>query len=128
MIRAHFRVNIPRARQSIKRHVLSYQKKIAFQLLEGIVVMTPKDTGRATGNWFVTLVAPRLDYDWDQKDLAGGGTISAGSAVIQGLQDYGAIYLTNNLPYIVSLEKGHSRQAPAGMVQVSLDRVAAGLG
>ena len=127
MIRARFRVNIPRARAQMKEAVLIKQKKVAFNLLEGIVNMTPVDTGRARGNWMVALGSPDLSSNWEKKDKEGGGTISAGTQTIGNLHDYGAIYLTNNLPYIIALEKGRSQQAPAGMVQVSLDRVTAGL-
>ncbi len=109
--------------------VVLVQKKLAFQILEGIVNMTPVDTGRARGNWQVTIGAPSAAVDENRFDKAGGGTISAGAAVISSLTDLGAIYITNNLPYILPLERGHSqRQAPSGMVQVTLDRVSAQLG
>jgi hypothetical protein len=127
MIRMRFNIDLAQVRSRLQGHVLTVQKKLAFNLLEGVVIMTPVDTGRAKGNWFVTILAPRLDYDWAKSDPTGQETINAGTAELQRLQNYGAIYLTNNLPYIVPLEKGHSRQAPAGMVRVSLDRVAAGL-
>lgn len=127
MIRMDFRINIPAVAGRLKKKVLLSQKKIAFDVLSGVVSMTPVDKGRAKGNWFISLGAPRVDYEWGRLDPSGNETISAGTQVIDQLQDYGAIYLTNNLPYILPLEKGHSRQAPAGMVRLSLDRVAAGL-
>jgi len=127
MIRMRFNVPMGKIRERMKDKVLIVQKKIAFDLLEGIVNMTPVDTGRARGNWQVALTAPDLSADWEKKDKAGSGTIMAGAGTINSLQDYGAIYLTNNLPYIAALEKGRSSQAPAGMVQLSLDRVTAGL-
>lgn len=125
MIRAHFRINTNRVRENIEKKVILVQKKIAFQLLGGIVDMCPVDTGRARGNWQVTLGAPVSDFDWERKDKDGGPTKIAGNATIQSITTLGTIYLTNNLPYILALEKGHSRQAPAGMVQVTLDRVGA---
>jgi hypothetical protein len=33
------------------------------------------------------------------------------------------IWISNNLPYIVELEKGHSKQAPQGMVALSIGEV-----
>lgn len=129
MIRARFRVNTRRVAKGIEEKVLLVQKKIAFQLLEGIVNMTPVDTGRARANWQVTIGTPTLAHSWESYDKPGDGTISSGSAVISSLRTLGTIYLTNNLPYILSLEKGHSqRQAPQGMVQVTLDRVSAQFG
>ncbi len=128
MIRMRFNLDLSAVRKRIGQKVVVAQKKIAFNLLDGIVNMTPVDTGRARGNWLVSLGSPDLSFRWDTKDSGGGSTIAAGSTKIQELQTYGAIYITNNLPYIVALEKGRSGQAPVGMVQVSLDRVAAGLG
>lgn len=127
MIRMRFNIDLNRVRARLKEKTLVVQKKIAFDLLEGIVNMTPVDTGRAKGNWLVSLGHPDLSSEWEKKDKAGNATISAGTQEIQGLHDYGAIYLTNNLPYISALENGRSQQAPAGMVRVSLDRVASGL-
>lgn len=128
MIRAKFNYHPQQTQNALKKTVLTVQKKVAFQLLDGIINMTPVQTGRARGNWQVALGTPNVSMDWEKKDRSGGGTIAAGSVVISSLQDYGTIYLTNNLPYILPLENGHSRQAPAGMVQVSLDRVAAQFG
>ena len=38
-----------------------------------------------------------------------------------------SIWISNNLPYITALEDGHSKQAPAGMVALSLAEVSSGL-
>lgn len=127
MIRMKFNINLAKVRERLKDQTLVVQKKIAFDLLEGIVNMTPVDTGRARGNWQVALGFPDLSSDWEKKDPGGSSTIQAGTAEIRNLHDYGAIYLTNNLPYITALENGRSQQAPAGMVRLSLDRVSAGL-
>jgi hypothetical protein len=124
MIRARFNVNLGQVRQRIGDKVVLVQKKVAMQVLEGVVNMTPVDTGRARGNWMVTLGQPTTTFDWETKDKAGGETIAHGTQMIQQIVKPGAVYITNNLPYIVGLEKGRSGQAPSGMVAVTLDRVA----
>lgn len=124
MIRAKFKLNLPKMEKRIDHVILAIQKKVAMQLLEGIVNMTPVKTGRARGNWQVALGAPGTTVLQEAFDPAGQATIEAGSATIQSLTTLGAIYLTNNLPYILPLEQGSSKQAPSGMVQVNLDRVA----
>jgi hypothetical protein len=44
--------------------------------------------------------------------------------VIQGFTtQVGTIWLMNNLPYAQPLEYGHSSQAPAGMVRISVIEV-----
>jgi|ERR1035437_3480767 hypothetical protein len=78
--------------------------------------------GRARANWQVGLNSP-VSGSVDDVDAAGGGTISAGIAIIAGAtQDGQEIHITNNLPYIVPLNEGHSHQAPAGFVELAVQR------
>lgn len=42
------------------------------------------------------------------------------SAAALGLTGKSVIYVSNSLPYIVPLEFGHSKQAPAGMVRTAI--------
>lgn len=119
-----FKINIDpdRARRGIENHVQEVQQKIGMDLLAGIVLGTPVDTGRAAGNWQVAIGAP-ASGTLDRQDPQGAATIAAGSDVIQASQAFSVIYINNNLPYIEPLERGHSGQAPQGMVQTTLDRV-----
>lgn len=129
MIRAKFKIDVRKIQNDVEEKVLLVQKKIAFQLLEGIVDMTPVDTGRARANWQVTIGAPSSAVNPEKFDKAGNPTVEAGRDVINSITTLGAIYLTNNLPYILALEKGHSKkQAPQGMVQVTIDRLSLQLG
>jgi nitroimidazol reductase NimA-like FMN-containing flavoprotein (pyridoxamine 5'-phosphate oxidase superfamily) len=41
---------------------------------------------------------------------------------VQSLTIGQTAYLVNNLPYAVPLEYGHSKQAPGGMVRITLAR------
>ncbi len=94
-------------------------RKVALDALRGIVLKTPVDTGRARGNWQVTIGQPaagKIDY----ADKGGGPTISKGTGEILAAPPIGKIWLTNNLPYAERLEHGWSQQAPAGMVQLTL--------
>lgn len=104
----------------VPEEVRRVRSAIALQALRGVVLKTPVDEGRARGNWQVGAgVIPSGAIA--RVDKTGGQTISAGFAAISAFQDpYGAIYVTNNLPYILRLEDGSSRQAPAGMVSVTL--------
>jgi hypothetical protein len=83
------------------------------EVFSNIIQMTPVDTGRARGNWQCTIGAPFTGED-DTGDVLKMQSViprRAGSVV----------YLTNNVLYIRALEYDfHSRQAPAGMVRVSV--------
>lgn len=127
MIRAKFKFNPRVVADNIDHVVILVQQKVAMQLLEGIVNMNPVLTGRSRGNWQVTFGSPAIgevggeEGPWPSAQDA----INNGAAVVGSITTLGAIYLTNNVPYITELEKGTSKQAPQGMVQVTLDRVGA---
>lgn len=76
--------------------------------------------GRFRANWQVTFNAPAVG-EIDAVDPQGNSTINKGSAVLQTFRsDYGSIWLMNNVPYAQKLEYGHSSQAPAGVVRVTI--------
>lgn len=75
--------------------------------------------GRFRGNWQVTFNVP-ASGELDRIDPSGVETLKDGIEQI-GRYTYGvqSIYFTNNLPYSVRLEFGHSKQAPNGIVRVA---------
>lgn len=76
--------------------------------------------GRFRANWQVTFNAPAVG-EIDAVDPLGNSTINKGAAVLQTFQsEYGSIWLMNNVPYAQKLEYGHSSQAPAGVVRISV--------
>lgn len=90
---------------------------LGLQIQKGITLKTPVDTGRARANWFMAegaaIEASSLEKTprtYARGDFQGKGAV---------------IFITNSLPYIVPLEYGHSKQAPAGMVRVTLAEIAA---
>lgn len=125
MIRARFKINTARVSKDIDRFVTLIQQKIALQILEGVVNMNPVLSGRSRGNWYATIGAPSGQYDEAGYASSAQEVVDRGTAVISALAVLGAVYITNNTPYINELEKGSSKQAPQGMVQVTLDRLGA---
>lgn len=76
--------------------------------------------GRFRGNWQVAFnIAPTGELE--RIDAQGNETKQAGAAVIQTFNsEVGSIWLMNNLAYGPPLEYGHSSQAPAGMVRITV--------
>ncbi|HHZ69082.1 MAG TPA: HK97 gp10 family phage protein [Methylococcaceae bacterium] len=70
-----------------------------------VIKRSPVDTGRFRGNWFT----------WINEESEG-----ALLPVTKSLQIGDTLGFTNNLPYSLPLEFGHSDQAPSGMVRVSV--------
>ena len=106
------------------------RKNYAFALYSSIVKKTPVDTGRARGNWNITVGHDSFTQDEDRRPK-----FSRPDQVPEPKGDE-TIYISNNLDYITKLEyggfpnppkggdgktvNGFSKQAPNGMVGVTL--------
>lgn len=84
-------------------------------LATNVITETPKDEGTAQGNWQASVDQPKTNI-LDRTDAS-----AAIAEVVANVPDEAGsvVYLSNNLPYILPLEYGHSQQAPAGMVRVN---------
>lgn len=94
-------------------------REAALAADQAVVLGTPVLSGRARGNWIVSTGSPvTTTKDTPSSPAAGEAeSLRQGRTVIgQWTISRGAIYITNNLPYIARLEDGYSAQAPAGMV------------
>ncbi|HGH3373471.1 TPA: hypothetical protein ACJIK4_002985 [Kluyvera cryocrescens] len=76
--------------------------------------------GRFKNNWYVGFDSQPTQSN-DTPDASGQGSNSRGVAVLEVFRvgQVNSIYFTNNLPYSVALENGHSGQAPGGMVGIT---------
>ncbi|WP_430434258.1 HK97 gp10 family phage protein [Methyloversatilis sp.] len=86
---------------------------------QGLIMTTPVDTGRARANWVFGAGRADVSFEWNRYDPGGNSALARIAA--QATAQYQPImYVTNSLPYIGRLETGYSKQAPAGMVMVTL--------
>ena len=99
----------------LKEGVVRINKNISREALRFLVGITPVKTGRARGNWVVSINYRNRNYVENRFDKQGGRTVSAGLAKISRSRSGDAIFITNNVPYIGLLDRGTSRQAPSGM-------------
>lgn len=91
-------------------------KKICSEMLQGVVVRSPVDTGAFRGNNRVSINSADNSYDVSETDKAGNSTIATGNHKILQAKLGDQVYVQNNLPYAVALENGHSKeQAPKGI-------------
>lgn len=96
-------------------------RKVALDMSTSLIQKTPVDTGRARGNWMLGIGAP-VEQATANEDKDGGATTGT---ILSGLADYDyqsgkPIFITNSVPYITALENGHSKQAPNGMVKITV--------
>jgi hypothetical protein len=112
-------------------------KKIVFEVYSRVAQRTPVDTGRARAGWQVgssiTASSPLGPISKaGGPEVGRGGAVSLGklpgmhfASALKGLSTVGSgagavAFIFNNVVYIVPLEYGHSKQAPAGMVRVTV--------
>jgi hypothetical protein len=94
---------------------------IAMDSLRGIVKKSPVDTGRFRANWIVS--KNRMNpAKINTVDKTGTSSITRGTQTIETFEykKDKSIIIQNNLPYANRLENGHSKQAPKGMVALTL--------
>lgn len=107
-------------------------RQVVLDIYQRIVVRSPVDTGRFRNNWQIgvgapangTFGAPRGKVGQDGagrwRDQA-GRFARAPTAAMVSLPGAGHRYfITNNLPYARRLEYGWSKQAPEGMVRITV--------
>jgi hypothetical protein len=89
--------------------------------VNGLVAGKDYVGGRFRGNWQFTIDTP-ADGVLDQIDPSGNVSVAVLMTQVQALTIGQTAYIVNNLPYAVPLEYGHSKQAPGGMVRITLAR------
>lgn len=101
--------------------VEAHTRKLASDILVGVVDATPEDTSHAVANWQVGLnnapqgIVEGVDPNGSQAKSVGLGTIN-------GAQFGDAIHITNNVDYMAYLLAGSSTQAPADFVNKEVDK------
>ena len=114
---AQWSVPIDKLAEKMHQKVETVARKVTLDLFSAVVKATPVDTGRARANWSFSYGAP--NYTITDSTNTARGTAQAMKAATM---DVGGIaWLSNGLPYMERLEFGWSKQAPAGMVRISVE-------
>ena len=102
-------------------------RKLALDIAANLIETTPVDTGWARSNWVPSVGSP-YDNPVGTREGLDRGPQQSGMAEIGSYQvSLGPVFISNNVPYIQILNDGHSQQAPAGFVQMAIDRAVAEL-
>lgn len=113
-----FALDLKRFADATQRRMTVIPRKVALELFRRVVMRTPVDTGRARGNWQAGVGTPPAG-ETDRTGASAALEQITGEVESWDAENV-AIYLVNNVPYIVPLEDGHSGQAPQGMVKISV--------
>lgn len=115
-----FRAQVRKFRKRIRENSERAWRGFAFNVAREIVMRSPVDLGRFRGNWNVQFdTSPQTSEGLDRD---GGPTLQRIASQLAGYKSGKRFWLLNHLPYSIPLEYGHSRQAPQGMVRLTVQR------
>ncbi len=101
--------------------VADVQKSIALDLYARLVKKNPVDTGRARGSW--TMATNRVDRSVLPERRTSLPPYPEPVVTPPAIQVGDTVWISNNVPYIGELERGHSQRAPHGFVKLSVEEV-----
>ena len=102
-------------------------KKITLDITANLIETTPVETGWARVNWIPSVTKSVQGTDGTRKQAESGsissGKQAAGTAEVLGYKlAAGRVFVTNNVPYILSLNDGTSEKAPRGFVEAAIEK------
>lgn len=106
---------------NIQQNERKLLRDVATAIVDKVAETTPIDTGQASSNWITSLGAPVQHYNPVPKTAPIGGAgpgvskaqVRQAVAPVKGGQ---SVWIANNVPYIVELNRGSSKQAPRDYV------------
>lgn len=120
----------------LERFIDDTIKKIALDVVANLVRApsdggTPIDTSWASANWIPYIGDPQRSTSGARPAQGGRASNSDQQAALATIaasykHEKGKIVIANNVPYIVRLNEGSSRQAPSGFVQRAIADAVAG--
>lgn len=115
-----FAADVRKWAEKAKLNAETVIKKVVIDLHASVVIKSPVDTGRFRANWqYRADGLPNVALD--AEDKSGSATLAKASRQIASTLMSGRIhYIANHLPYARPLEYGHSKQAPGGMVRITV--------
>jgi hypothetical protein len=116
---ADFALQIEAWCERAKKRMDATARLVTLEMFTKIIQRSPVRSGRFRANWQVGIDAIPTGLI-RVNDVTGELAISKATAAIMKLKAGQKIHLVNNLPYARRLEYGYSRQAPAGMVRITV--------
>lgn len=127
-----FSLDISKWAEQTKSDIALTVRKTALDMFGRIVLRTPVGNpdlwqhprkgyvgGRLRNNWYCTVGQPSAETN-DTPDKNGANSMAS---IASGVERYtlgDTIWLSNSLAYAWPVERGHSKQSPAGMVGITV--------
>lgn len=109
---AQFQRELEQFTKKVKIAPDTVARRLQFSVFRGVVQRTPVDTGWARANWQMAKGARPTDNPVPKP--AKGNVISEPQPRAQPTAGSSVYWVVNNVPYIVPLENGHSKQMGKG--------------
>ncbi len=119
MALGNFELDIQRFVDKANGNIDLVFRKISLELFKRVILKSPVLTGRFRANWQVA-IGSIPSGTLELNDKTGTATISKVQATAMQVKAGQVITLCNNLAYALPLEFGHSKQAPNGMVRLTV--------
>lgn len=94
-------------------------RRAALDIGGQLVDRSPVDTGRFKNNWQTGIGGMDKNIS-AAADLGGAGALARLTAQVAAWKPGQSIFISNSLPYAYRLETGWSKQAPSGMVRLTV--------
>ena len=130
-----FSLDVKKFAEKAGQNIDKVRRGVALDLFSSVILRTPVGDpkfwktpykpkgyigGTLRGNWQAGINGMN-ELQLTKPDKSGNSTIAAGTNIVNSADGDDTIYLFNNMPYALRVEFGwSSRQAPAGMVRVSI--------
>lgn len=116
-----FRARFKKRIEKTKTKTELFFTKLILETDARLVSKSPVDTGRFKANWVIGNSFINTGISERVSALPLGASDNYNANLIDRIDIKGqTIYLTNSLPYAQRLEYGWSKQAPGGMVRITL--------
>lgn len=113
------------AKQAIRSTITQTQRRIATDILQGVVEGTPEITSVTVGDWQVGVNSNPTGL-LNTPDPGGKSALATGKAEIAAAPFGSKINIVNNQPHIDGLNAGNAVTKPAGWIEASIDRATKG--
>jgi len=116
---AAFKANFAKLIQRAGDKAETVVRMTVISMARSCIAKSPVDTGRFRGNWQFGIGAANT-ANGSPSDKSGGASEIRIVNGVMSAQMGTKLFVTNSLPYARRLEYGHSKQAPQGMVRLTV--------
>lgn len=116
-----FSKRIKRIARDVESNATRLPVRVALTFVATVAHGTPIKTGKAQGNWQVGIGKPMTRQIHDPTRFGADRAVEVATNKLERYKGNANIHVSNVLPYIGALDRGHSKQAPAGFIDMAYD-------